>query len=91
MQPAHFEATVPEKKPKLPVLPETAKPKALKPEEIPPPPPVPKGEKSGAVLEKMDVPAEPPSWFFTASPEKKSNQLIEAQLPPRPSEPATRR
>jgi hypothetical protein len=47
--------------------------------------------KSSAVVPKqISAPQEQTSWIFSPPPEKKPDQLIEAQLPPRPSERATR-
>jgi hypothetical protein len=66
-------------------------PKAPLPEEIPPPPIASDVDKSGAAVPKqLSAAQEQTSWIFSPPPEKKPDQLIEAQLPPRPSERATR-
>jgi hypothetical protein len=76
------ESSVPRKK---------SAPKAPVPEEIPPPPEPRDVGKSGAAVPRPGIAAEEQStWIFSPQPEKGSEQLIEAQLPPRPSERATR-
>jgi len=91
MQPASYERV---SKPKEQTSLASAKkspPKAPLPEEIPPPPIASDVDKSGAAVPKqLSGPQEQTSWIFSPQPEKKSDQLIEAQLPPRPSERATR-
>ncbi len=65
--------------------------KAPLPEEIPPPPITSDVDKSSAAVPKQpNATQEQTSWIFSTPPEKKPEQLIEAQLPPRPSERATR-
>jgi hypothetical protein len=66
-------------------------PKAPLPEDIPEPPIASGVGKSGVAVPKpASATQEQTSWIFAPLPEKKSEQLIEAQLPPRPSERATR-
>ena len=61
------------------------------PEEISPPPNPPNVGKSGATVPKqLHTSDEVTSWIFSPQPEKRSEQLIEAQVPPRPSERVTR-
>lgn len=69
-----------------------SQPKAPMPEEIPAPPVVSDVDKSAAAVPRqLDVPREPSSWIFSPPPETKPEKLIEAQLPPRPSERAALR
>jgi hypothetical protein len=65
--------------------------KAPMPEEIPPSPVASDIDKSSAAVPRqLDAPRES-SWIFSSPPEIKPEKLIEAQLPPQPSERATRR
>ncbi len=81
-KPKGQESSVPEKK---------SPPKAPLPEEIPPPPNPSNVENSRpAPAKQVNASQEQKSWIFSSPPEKKPEQLIEAQLPPRPSERVTR-
>jgi hypothetical protein len=91
VQPTSFDTNSPEKKASSLAPPKRSSPKEPPPELIPPPPPTLKGEKSAAVPRKMEVAPEPSSWLFSSASDKKPDPVIEAQLPPRPSEPATKR
>jgi hypothetical protein len=65
--------------------------KAPLPEEIPPPPNPSGNNQSGAAVPKqLSALQEQTSWIFYPPGERKPDRLIEAQLPPRPSERVTR-
>jgi hypothetical protein len=82
-KPKKLESSVQSKKSQL---------KAPLPDEIPLPPVVSETDKSAAASPRqLNVPSEPSSWIFSPTSEVKPDQLSEAQLPPRPSERATRR
>jgi hypothetical protein len=91
MQPVSYEkAPIPKERESSGPI-KKSQPKALLPEDIPPPPIISDMDKSGAAIPRRLVAAqEPSSWIFSSPPEKKPEQLIEAQLPPRPSERGTR-
>jgi hypothetical protein len=91
MQPVSYEqAPKPKEQPSIASA-KKSPPKAPLPEDIPPPPIASDVEKSGAAIPKqLSAPQEQTSWIFSPPPEKKLDQLIEAQLPPRPSERVTR-
>ncbi|MGD0516763.1 MAG: hypothetical protein ABSA26_04440 [Thermoguttaceae bacterium] len=91
MQPVSYEkAPIPkERESSSPI--KKPQPKAPLPEVIPPPPITSDMDKSGeAVPRRLDTARETSSWIFSSPGEKKPEQLIEAQLPPRPSERGTR-
>ncbi len=68
------------------------RPKATRPKEIPAPPGESEVDSSAAAVPRqLNVPREPWSWIFSTSPEKKAEPVVEAQVPPWPSERATRR
>ena len=91
MQPVSYERTSKPKEQTSSAPAKKTQPKAPLPEEIPPPPVASDVDKSGAAVPKqLSATQEQTSWIFSPPPEKKPDQLIEAQLPPRPSERATR-
>jgi hypothetical protein len=87
MQPVYYErASKPEEQTSVASA-KKSPPKAPLPEEIPPSPIASDVDKPGAAVPKqVSAPQEQTSWIFSPPPEKKPEQLIEAQLPPRPSE-----
>jgi hypothetical protein len=91
MQPISFEkAQNPKGRESLAPI-KKSQPKALLPEEIPPPPIMSDMDKSGeAVPMRLDTSGESSSWIFSSPPGKKPEMLMEAQLSPRPSERSTR-
>jgi len=91
MQPVSYEKAPIPKERESSVPAKNSQPKAPLPEEIPPPPITSDMDKSGtSVPRQLDMPRESSSWIFSSPPVKKPEQLIEAQLPPRPSERGTR-
>jgi hypothetical protein len=91
MQPVPYEQAPKLKEQKSVASVKKSPPKAPLPSEIPPEPVPSKVDRSGSTATKqVSATQEQTSWIFAPLPEKKSEQLIEAQLPPRPSERATR-
>ena len=91
MQPVAYEQVPNPKGQESSVPAKKSPPKAPMPEEIPPPPnPRAVDKSSDAAARQIDASGEQTSWIFLPPPEKKSEQLIEAQVPPRPSERVTR-
>lgn len=92
MHPASYAPAPIEKKRESSAPSKKSQSKAPMPEVIPPPPPVFDPDRSAMVVPRqLDVPREPSSWIFSPPPETKSAPLVEAKLPPPPSERGARR
>ena len=91
MQPVSYEQAPKPKEQTSLVSVKKSPPKSTMPEEPPLPPIASNVAKSGAAVSKQaSATQEQTSWIFAPPPEKKPDLLIEAQLPPRPSERVTR-